>query len=70
MKIYAPNITERVKYAIDLVLKQVCLFDYEYVSKEAIKTSDIVVNYSGENIESSFQVHPHGLLFENDIKIF
>ena len=70
MKIYAPNITERVKYAIDLVLKQVCLFDYEYVSKEAIKTSDIVVNYSGEHIESSFQVHPHGLLFENDIKKF
>ena len=70
MKIYAPNTTERVKYAIDLVLKQVCLFDYEYVSKEEIKTSDIVVNYSGEHIESSFQVHPHGLLFENDIKKF
>jgi hypothetical protein len=70
MKIYAPNTTERVKYAIDLVLKQVCLFDYEYVSKEEIKASDIVVNYSGEHIESCFQVHPHGLLFEDDIKKF
>ena len=70
MKIYAPNTTERVKYAIDLVLKQVCLFDYEYVSKEEIKTRDIVLNYSGEHIESSFQVHPHGLLFENDVKKF
>ena len=70
MKVYAPNTTERVKYAIDLVLKQVCLFDYEYVSKAEIKAGDIVVNYSGEHIESSFQIHPHGLLFENDIKKF
>ena len=60
MKIYAPNTTERVKYAIDLVLKQVCLFDYEFISKEEIKTGDTVVNYSGEHIEGSFQLHPHG----------
>lgn len=70
MKVYAPNITERLKYAIDLVLKQVCLFDYDYVSKEEIKTSDVLINYSGEHIENSFQIHPHGLLFENDTKKF
>ena len=70
MKIYAPNITERIKYAMDLVLKQVCLFDYEYVSKEEMTPGDVLINYSGEFIESSFQVHPHGLLFENDIKKF
>ena len=70
MKIYAPNTTERVKYAIDLVLKQVCLFDYSYVSKEDIHPGDIVINYSGERIENSFQIHPHGLLFENDTKHF
>ena len=70
MKIYAPNITERIKYAMDLVLKQVCLFDYEYVSKEEMIPGDVLINYSGEFIESSFQVHPHGLLFENEIKKF
>jgi len=70
MKIYAPNTTERAKYAIDLVLKQVCLFDYAFVSKEEIHSEEVVINYSGEKIENSFQIHPHGLLFENDTRKF
>nr|MBC8475381.1 hypothetical protein [Bacteroidota bacterium] len=70
MKIYAPNTTERVRYAIDLVLKQVCLLDYSFVLKNEIQPGDYVINYSGESIENSFQVHPHGLLYENDIKQF
>ena len=47
-----------------------CLFDYEYVSKEEMNPGDVLINYSGERIENSFQIHPHGLLFENDIKKF
>jgi len=70
VKIYAPNTTERVKYAIDLVLKQVCLFDYSFVSKEEIQSGEVVINYSGERIENSFQIHPHGLLFEKDTRKF
>lgn len=69
IKVYIPQTTSRLNYAIDLVLAQVGELEYTLVYHiEEIKEGDFVLNYSGSIIENSFHIHPHGLLFEKDIQ--
>lgn len=69
LKVYSENKTNRLAYAIDLVLRQVGELDYEWVNeKSQITTGDLVINYSGKQIDGAFQIHPQGLLFEKDIQ--
>lgn len=69
LKVFVENTSNRLLYALDLVLRQVGGIDYELVeSVEKLSSTDHVVNYSGRNIEGAFQIHPHGLLFEKDVQ--
>ncbi|MFT5305830.1 MAG: hypothetical protein ACI9N1_000442 [Flavobacteriales bacterium] len=69
IKVYVSHITPRLSYALDLVLRQVGEVDFEIVTdRSLISNSDIVINYSGEVIAGSFQVHPNGLLNEKDVQ--
>ena len=69
IKVYTPQTSSRLRYAIDLVLEQVGEVEYIILNHlEEIQEGDLVLNYSGSIIENSFQIHPHGLLFEKDIQ--
>lgn len=71
LKIFVENKSNRLLYALDLVLNQVGGIQYEIISDAALlKPDDKVINYSGRQISGSFQVHPHGLLFEKDIQLY
>lgn len=71
IQVYVSNTSKRLEYAINLVLKQVCLFDYAIVlDKNKIEDHLPIINYSGERIPNSFQIHPHGLLSEKNIQQF
>ncbi len=70
-KIYTPHITNRFRYALDLVFKQVGEMDFEIISdKKHLSPNDNVINYSGSRIDKSFQIHPNGLLNEMNIQKF
>lgn len=65
LTIYSPIKSNRFYYAVKLVLSQVCGVDYRIVhNKDEINESDKVINYSGERMNGSFQIHPYGLLSE------
>lgn len=71
IKVYSPIKSNRFYYAIKLVLEKVCGLEYCIVhQKEDLKGADQILNYSGERIESSFQIHPYGLLSEKDYRKF
>lgn len=71
IQVYSPKINNRIKYAFDLVLKQVCLFEYSIVSKkEELDFSKPIINYTGEKIDDSFFIQPYGLLYEKGVKPF
>ncbi len=69
--VYAPIKSNRFYYAVKLVLNQVGGVDYQIVhTKEKLEKVNRVINYSGERIEGSFQIHPYGLLSEKDYRKF
>ncbi len=69
LKVYSENKSNRLLYALDLVLNQVGGIDYELTHElDDLRPEDKVINYSGKRIAGAFQVHPHGLLFEKDIQ--
>ena len=69
--VYSSIKSNRFLYAIKLVLKEVCGIDYKIIhDKNELGDKDKVLNYSGERIEGSFQVHPYGLLSEKDYRQF
>lgn len=69
--VYSPIKSKRFYYAIHLVLGQVCELEYKIVhEKENLNKTDDVINYSGERIEGSFQIHPYGLLSEKGYRKF
>lgn len=69
LKVYSENKSNRLLYALDLVLNQVGGIHYELVNDLAeITPNDKVINYSGKKIEGAFQIHPYGLLFEKDVQ--
>lgn len=71
LKVFVENRSNRLLYALDLVLNQVGGIQYEIVTDATeLKPDDRVINYSGRQIPGSFQVHPHGLLFEKDIQVY
>lgn len=71
IQFYSPKINNRIKYVVDLVLRQVCLFEYKIVSdiKEIDKSSPII-NYTGNELENSFIIQPYGILYEKRIQEF
>lgn len=71
IKIFAENNSERLSYAVDLVLNQVAQIPYEMVSDESLlKEEDVIINYSGRKLSvRSLSIHPFGLLFEKDIRV-
>lgn len=69
--VYSPIKSNRFYYAVKLVLGQVCGLDYQIVhEKDALEQGESILNYSGERITNSFQVHPYGLLSEKDYRQF
>ena len=71
LKVYTKIKSNRFHYALKLVLMQVCEIDFLIVNKkEELEAFDHVLNYSGERIEGSFQIHPFGLLSEKDFRKF
>jgi hypothetical protein len=69
VKVYTPHLSNRLEYALDLVLNQVGELTYSIVQDiSLLKDSDLVINYSGTRIENSFQIHPFGLLMEKDVQ--
>lgn len=69
LKVFVENTSNRLLYALDLVLSQVGGLEFERIqSIDDISSEDRVINYSGRKIKGTFQIHPHGLLFEKDIQ--
>lgn len=69
LKVYSENRSNRLLYALDLVLNQVGGIPYELVNDlSELDAGDKVINYSGKQIDGSFQIHPYGLLFEKDVQ--
>lgn len=70
LKVFVENKSNRLLYALDLVLNQVGGLKFKVADNtEDLHPDDHVINYSGRNIQGSFQIHPHGLLFEKDVQI-
>ncbi len=71
LKVYSKIKSNRFLYALKLVLTQVCELSFQLVTdKTELTPNDFILNYSGERIEGSFQIHPYGLLSEKDFKQF
>ncbi len=69
--VYSKINTPRFYYSLKLVLKEVCEQEYKIVhTKTEIPKDANVINYSGERIANSFQIHPFGLLSEKDYRNF
>ncbi len=69
--VYSKINTPRFYYSLKLVLKEVCKQEYKIVHTKAEIPKDAnIINYSGERINNSFQIHPFGLLSEKDYRKF
>jgi hypothetical protein len=68
---YSPFISERLKYALDIIFK--CILKTECQVVHTIESgylseNQVVVNYSASKLEGAFQIYPSGLLFEDTIQ--
>lgn len=69
--IYAPNITNRLKYSCDFAFGSILKLRLTYTSStEEFLSSDVRVkiNYSHQEIKGAFQIQPHGLLEETELR--
>ena len=69
IKVYTPHLSNRLQYALNLVLKEVGEISFTIIQDQSLLSdTDLVINYSGTRIDNSFQIHPFGLLSEKDIQ--
>lgn len=65
LTIYSPIKSNRFYYSVKLIFSQICNIDYKIThNKSELNSNENIINYSGELIKNSFQIHPHGLLSE------
>ncbi len=68
--VYTPNLTSRIKYAFNLVLREVCGAEnvvYTNNSDVFAKHNGVRINYSRDHISDAIRFVPTGLLTEKDI---
>ena len=69
--VYSPIISERLKYSCEFILKEQLGLNYLISNsiEECSQSERFIINYSSLPLNSnSFQIIPHNLLFEIDIK--
>jgi hypothetical protein len=68
--IYTQQSTIRLQYIFKFVFEEILGTSYSLTIDEAtfIKDDGNKLNYSNHQIENVFQIEPHNILFENDIK--
>ncbi len=68
--IYSNKTSNRLNFILKFIFSEFLNSSYTLIhSKEDFNSvSGIKINYSNEHIESTIQIIPHSLLFENDIK--
>ncbi len=68
VRIYATQETARLAYALRIIFDTILGIEYELITDKRKLGKSPVVNYSRENIPGAFNISPHQLLFENDIR--
>ncbi len=71
MIVYSDIITRRLTYTLDLLIQEILGIDYRLTvdANENFTNGEPVINYSGLQINNALKINPHGLLFEEDIKV-
>ena len=71
MIVYSEHITPRLQYIVDFIFEDILGCDVVVTDnlKEINNTDDHIINYSDNKIDNGFWIKPHGLLFQNDIKL-
>ena len=67
---YAPHISNRLNFVLDLVLFRMLGLNYSILddTKKLAGLNEPVINYSSEDIAGSFRIIPHNLLAESGIR--
>ena len=70
MIIFTENNSTRLSYTLNYIFKQCLGLKYSVVNNidEFISCTEAKINYSKQEIDSSFQILPEGLLFENSVR--
>ena len=68
--IYTPNPTIRLQYICKFIFEEILCTSYSLTFDEGsfIQHEGNKINYSHKNITNVFQIEPHEILFETDIK--
>jgi hypothetical protein len=69
IQIYTEKVSNRLNYLCDVVFQYILRVPYKIIqSKHDIESAMPLINYSTTDIFNSLSMHPHNLLFEDDIK--
>jgi hypothetical protein len=70
MLLFSQHITNRLRYVAEFIGKELFneAIDLTDNAEDFKQHSGAKINYSDERIEGAFNLSPHGLLFENDIR--
>lgn len=67
LKIYSAEITPRLQFIADFILKEILGLSWEIVTDRRKLGKHPVINYSGKKLPGTFNINPVGLLFETGV---
>jgi hypothetical protein len=68
VKIFTIRDVPRLRYIAEIILGDILGLSWEVVTDKRKLGKNPVINYSDEDMNGSFRIHPHSLLFETGLK--
>lgn len=68
VKIFTIRDVPRLRYIAEIILGDILGLNWEVVTDKRKLGKNPVINYSNEDLNGSFRIHPHYLLFETGLK--
>jgi len=70
VKIFTFRDVPRLRYVAEIILGEILGLSWEIVTDKRKLGKNPVINYSGEDLNGSFKIQPHGLLAETGLKSY
>jgi hypothetical protein len=68
LKIFTVRDVPRLRYIAEIILGDILGLSWEIVTDKRKLGKNFVINYSADELNGSFKIHPHRLLFETGLK--
>jgi hypothetical protein len=68
VKIFTVRDVPRLRYIVEIILGEILGISWEIVTDKRKLGKNPVINYSADDLNGSFKIHPHGLLSDTGLK--